>query len=382
MSHLPCALHSALQPGERSEFLLELDRETLLSTGSVLGANKGCVLGRQSALHADPKAERKATTPLFKTLSSFNTPSTLTPPSLNTQPPSIPALTPLKAPTAFSPSVPGHASVCLSLDPCFNVKSERKQQRKWETGRETVDQYSKCWTKNLLPAFPLTLESKQSSLLRDTYGPPLLQIPPFSSLLFKSHGALFLFHWLSWLSSGCVIPPSDRPSARPPIPQPISAPPLFTESQLPVLSYLEKWGRGQGREKRNSEKTTDKRTKWKKDGHNEGGGGSLSTSFTTLLCWSRLLLELDGAGGNNWLLTNNCALLIYNVKQNVSRSRPSDSHTGWSAGDVNHPETTGWLWGASEWLPHAVAGWFKVECHTGQISSHTGTQGHLCTEAL
>lgn len=43
MSHLPCALHSALQTGGGSESLLEPDRETLVPPGSVLGANKGCV---------------------------------------------------------------------------------------------------------------------------------------------------------------------------------------------------------------------------------------------------------------------------------------------------------------------------------------------------
>lgn len=210
MSHLPRALHSALQPGGGFKFLSEVDRETLLSTGSVLGANKGCVWGRHSALHADPKAERKATTPLFKTPSAFTTPSTPTPPSLNTQPPSIPPLIPLKGTYSLLPACAWPRCSLSFSWPLLQCEVREKTAEKVRDGRrETGDQYSKCWTKNLLPAFPLTLESKQSSLLRDTYGPPLLQSPPFSSLLFKSDRACLSFHWLSWLSLGCVIPPSD-----------------------------------------------------------------------------------------------------------------------------------------------------------------------------
>lgn len=52
-------------------------------------------------------------------------------------------------------------------------------------------------------------------------------------------------------------------------------------------------------------------------------------------------------------LSDNCSLLIYNVKLNVSLS-PASPHPG-LASDVSSPATPDWPRGVSEWMPHVEA---------------------------
>lgn len=54
--------------------------------------------------------------------------------------------------------------------------------------------------------------------------------------------------------------------------------------------------------------------------------------------------------------SNNCPLLIYNVKLNVSKARPSEERNGRACSDANEPLNNDWLRVVSKRVPHAVAG--------------------------
>lgn len=99
-----------------------------------------------------------------------------------------------------------------------------------------------------------------------------------------------------------------------PLPNPL------TDSQLPALSYLELQDRGQGKEKRKREMSgvfflrANKVLKKCKRECAHGGlprHGLSSSSLRLVCCWS----DEEGSAGP---LSDNCFLLIYNVKLNVS----------------------------------------------------------------
>lgn len=108
-----------------------------------------------------------------------------------------------------------------------------------------------------------------------------------------------------------------------------SAQPPFTHSQLPAPSYLELQDRGQGKEKKKREKGAKKVGKERRKLQKALQGvceGVLVVSCLGIVSptWPPLLLRLpDGYEQLCGLLSDNCSLLIYNVKLNDSLSPAS-----------------------------------------------------------
>ncbi len=216
------------------------------------------------------------------------------PPFLNTQPPPIPPLS--KSPeAAWSWPLPSNPTVCLSADPCLGT-SDRKNSRESEgevekNGRIKINKSVRAMQssrtsrdKHLLTAFPLTLDCNQSSLLSDTLSRLFPRSHPLAGF-FKCARVGLCRYWPSQPSAWRAIPL---------LPATLPTPPPFTDTQLPVLSYLEQQDRGQGMKRTREREKNNNQTKAAesciKDGLWASEHLSLQIVFSTV------------AGLNNWLL--------------------------------------------------------------------------------